>query len=75
MYSSTCTNKCPDGFFGDLTSGTCEECKEACLTCDDRFTCSTCPQGAFLHEQLCLENCPDNFFESKWFSTACNKSN
>ena len=42
-----CVNPCPDGFYGEETTGNCTTCGD-CQTCDAPTICLSCSGGKFL---------------------------
>ena len=50
---------CGDKEFYNSSSNLCENCHESCETCGSATTCSTCPTGFDLGDNLCLQ-CESN---------------
>ncbi|XP_075715555.1 uncharacterized protein LOC142750440 [Rhinoderma darwinii] len=63
-----CVPSCPQGFFGDLFTQTCEKCSVTCESCagsiENCLKCNTKDQNLFLHEGRCLFDCPEGYFEN-----------
>lgn len=56
-----CVEICPDGYYGNTDTRTCEPCKEACLTCANADQCTSCPDGSYLYDHQCGD-CPAYHF-------------
>ena len=60
---TTCTEKCPIGYFGhgtELTTApgpTCQSCSSNCHTCTDESTCTKCMNKNFLINGTCVPDC------------------
>ena len=57
--SATCDTTCPDGLFGNLTSGECGGCESPCSVCSvTTSNCTSCVSGKFFLTNQCLDACP-----------------
>ncbi|XP_041642714.1 proprotein convertase subtilisin/kexin type 5-like [Cheilinus undulatus] len=57
----TCMIRCPPGRFANKASSRCEECSEGCVTCQDDKHCQRCRSGLYLHNEMCVVDCPRGF--------------
>ncbi|XP_053319728.1 proprotein convertase subtilisin/kexin type 5-like [Spea bombifrons] len=61
-----CVATCPQGYFADQFSQTCEKCSDTCESCtgasDNCVSCKLDKQSVFLHEGNCLPDCPEGYF-------------
>ena len=61
-FNSTqgCISSCPNGQFGDPTTGSCANCSANCLQCSSASQCSLCATGLFLISGQCSASvtCP-----------------
>ena len=80
LYPSTglgqCLDPCPDGYWGDNTTKTCQQCfirtsssPFSCATCSNGGNsneCDSCSNGKYLHPSSgpgeCLSSCPKGFW-------------
>ncbi|KAM4678591.1 uncharacterized protein O3C94_010455 [Discoglossus pictus] len=74
-----CVATCPQGFFGDLFSQSCEKCSVTCESCtgssDNCLKCKSDEYNLFLHEGSCISTCPDGYFENvEGYCEACDNS-
>ena len=80
-----CLQICPDGYWPNDSSGTCDACwvnpeldtdPHSCKTCasgSESNQCTSCAPGTFLHPNTggqCLSHCPDGFWEDT-YNRAC----
>lgn len=63
LSDTSCVKDCPEQYYTDLTSKTCQLCPTSCQTCTDTHTCQSCKNGYFLYENDCIETCPDGYVE------------
>ncbi|KAL4506596.1 hypothetical protein ABPG72_000167 [Tetrahymena utriculariae] len=60
-YNNTCVQTCPNGYYGNKDSNTCQQCDPSCLTCSDKSTCTSCPYyRSKLGNGLCGDQCSTN---------------
>ncbi|KAA8592193.1 hypothetical protein FQN60_017648 [Etheostoma spectabile] len=57
----TCTSRCPLGTFANKASSQCEDCSEGCVKCQDAQQCQRCRSGLYLHDDVCVVECPRGF--------------
>ena len=52
----TCSSTCPDGYYGEMSTFTCNPCNPSCLTCNGltSLNCLNCQPGNFLSSSQCL---------------------
>ncbi|EGD79525.1 hypothetical protein PTSG_10095 [Salpingoeca rosetta] len=64
LSGSTCVDVCPEGMYGDVTSGTCTTCAEECEACAGGTSqeCTACAPGYFLSGTACVSVCPDGYY-------------
>ena len=72
LYKGECLAVCPAGYFGDVTTNTCDQCYQAangatfltCATCNaaGNSSCLSCSSGSFLYGGECLAACPAGYF-------------
>lgn len=59
----TCVNPCPDGYFANKTSRTCDLCNSSCATCLNSATyCTSCVAGYYWTGWFCYSPCPTQYF-------------
>lgn len=72
---STCVSRCPPRSFPNK-GGVCWPCHESCETCAGagQDSCLTCAPAHLRVTDLavCLQQCPDGYFESNAFSSRPN---
>ncbi|KAJ8413952.1 hypothetical protein AAFF_G00065500 [Aldrovandia affinis] len=63
----TCLKKCPEGSFGNMTTGRCEDCLAGCVQCEDGVQCQKCLSGRknqlYLEAGRCVSHCYRGFPE------------
>ena len=69
LYSSSCVQKCPNGFVQNPANRVCEACSEACATCEGQpGTCSDCSAEydkiVGSNSVQCLKKCQKGFFRN-----------
>ena len=60
LFENECISTCPDGYYNNTDTQTCDECDPSCLTCQSPGTstsCLTCADGFYLSVDSCL-SCP-----------------
>ena len=71
LYSNECINPCPNGYWGDTSTHTCQSCYSSgtgpfhsCATCSagGSNNCNSCNSGKFLHLNTCIDPCPDGYW-------------
>ncbi|KAJ8285410.1 hypothetical protein GJAV_G00026500 [Gymnothorax javanicus] len=55
-----CLESCPDAHFP--MDGECQRCPSNCADCNQQGLCRECDQYYFLHEDGCLDDCPEGFY-------------
>ncbi|KCV68144.1 TKL protein kinase [Fonticula alba] len=50
LFGGACEGQCPDFFFGDVASRSCQPCLENCAACADDSKCGTCAAGFYLDD-------------------------
>jgi hypothetical protein len=53
-----CYDACPTGYYDNGDPEKCHQCPPHCASCSDGKTCTTCNNGKFLVNGMCLEVCP-----------------
>ncbi|KRW99700.1 Insulin-like growth factor binding protein, N-terminal [Pseudocohnilembus persalinus] len=74
---SDCLTVCPDGYFEQTSSRTCEPCYPGCTLCDGAATvCSACAPNFLLQGTDCVDDCPVSFYfdETDVVCYACDAS-
>jgi proprotein convertase subtilisin/kexin type 5 len=69
----TCYEACPEGFYGDTSSYTCEPCNSECLQClgPMKTDCLSCKDKKLLVGQECIVIvCIDGMFWD-WINLVC----
>jgi len=63
LSGNTCVTACPNGFFGNISTKTCDPCNATCSICITSTTdCNSCKNGYYLLGNTCLTTCPNGFF-------------
>jgi proprotein convertase subtilisin/kexin type 5 len=57
-----CVLTCPDGYFGNSTTNTCDVCAEKCATCTSLTNGLTPKLGKVIYQGICLDTCPNGTF-------------
>ena len=61
LFSSTCYERCPFGYFSNYQEMTCESCDNSCLSCIGKREndCTSCPEHKFLlpTKGICVSHC------------------
>ncbi|XP_072167350.1 proprotein convertase subtilisin/kexin type 5-like [Diadema setosum] len=65
-----CVTDCPVSFYPDYESNLCRQCHSSCSTClgsnaEDCIECSPSTYMLLRNGQLCVETCPEGFYESE----------
>ncbi|XP_061733261.1 proprotein convertase subtilisin/kexin type 5-like [Nerophis ophidion] len=60
LQNHQCVDQCPPGHTVRLDE--CHQCPAACDECSPLGECTACEEYHFLHEGLCMAECPDSFF-------------
>ncbi|KAG7241170.1 hypothetical protein INR49_025913 [Caranx melampygus] len=71
LHKHQCVEECPPAHM--LRDGECQRCPSACQECSPlgqctalkAVLCAGCEEYHFLHEGLCVLDCPERFFEDK----------
>ena len=84
LYPNTggeCVSPCPDGFWGDSYSNTCQPCWDSnvqpytCAKCTgpQSTNCESCKPDTFLHQGQCITSCPEGYWgdTSSWECKPC----
>ncbi|CAI2371721.1 unnamed protein product [Moneuplotes crassus] len=64
LYLTLCKLVCPDGYYGDSSSNTCQPCNTVCSKCNGatELDCIECTYNSthkyFRHNNECLNHCP-----------------
>ena len=59
----TCLKVCPDGFFANKTSQTCDPCNVNCSTClNSANYCLSCMSGWYWTGWSCYDPCPVHYY-------------
>lgn len=74
LYLGMCVSSCPNGYYGNETSGVCEICTIGlfCAKCymssvDDNVYCETCIDGYYYQaNQTCTAGCDQYMFKNQW---------
>lgn len=60
--TATCVATCPNPFWGNSATLTCDSCLASCASCTTGTTCTSCNSGLFLRtDNLCYTTCPAGF--------------
>lgn len=54
-----CYATCPESYFLQKATGSCEKCIGNCETCLSQSECISCKDNTFFYEGSCLNECPD----------------
>ncbi|ETE60549.1 Extracellular matrix protein FRAS1, partial [Ophiophagus hannah] len=60
LLNGRCVDSCGVGFYPD--AGLCLACKEMCLTCTNKFGCTSCQASLHLKDAQCVTSCGEGFF-------------
>ncbi|XP_054613481.1 proprotein convertase subtilisin/kexin type 5 isoform X1 [Dunckerocampus dactyliophorus] len=60
LQNHQCVDRCPLGH--TVQAHKCHRCPPACDECSPLEECTACEEYHFLHEGLCVADCPDSFF-------------
>lgn len=80
LLNGQCYKPCPNGFWGDDSSGACQPCWSdivgpffSCATCNggENDKCLSCNSGTFLHLGQCLSSCPSTRYWADSISNTC----
>jgi len=75
---NSCSEKCPNGFYGDNSDNICKSCDKTCLTCKGKLEneCLSCnlANGVKLLKGYCSNSCPGSMVRKK-NSDECNDIN
>jgi hypothetical protein len=60
LINGVCSATCPDSYYANVLTKTCNSCIPNCLKCSDSLKCIKCKSGYFLDVsgQSCLNTCP-----------------
>jgi len=76
LYDNTCISICPDTFYGDPTTRTCETCTNPyCQKCPNGINkCEQCipNQGHYLHMSDCITDCPVIKYFTNYTNFSCD---
>jgi proprotein convertase subtilisin/kexin type 5 len=67
LYDASCESTCPEKYWANNETNTCDHCDSTCATClgADYNNCWTCPEGTYFHEYECKVPCPGGTFEEE----------
>lgn len=73
LHNNNCISVCPNGFYADNSSYSCEKCVSPCEFCANSSvrSCLTCITGNYLFGNECLPTCPANFYNSSGSCLPC----
>ena len=76
LYNGTCSATCQSSQFLDVTSSSCINCTNDCLTCRDPTTCLSCNTAQFYLTSnfKCLSACPDGEYQILNGCAPCNSN-
>ncbi|OCT97312.1 hypothetical protein XELAEV_18009537mg [Xenopus laevis] len=71
----TCQAHCNLNFYMDSV-GICQECHLSCKSCSggDNKNCTSCPSQYVLHRGVCLQRCPDGYYNKESTCYICHPS-
>lgn len=59
---NSCTATCPDYYFIQSSTLTCQKCINLCLTCTSTNNCQKCVTPYFLYNNQCVTSCPEQTY-------------
>lgn len=69
LHLGKCLSTCPDTYYGESTTNTCDKCHSECYTCSGKTNklCKSCKSEStrFLLDTSCVEKCPDGKYADK----------
>ncbi|KAL4496784.1 hypothetical protein ABPG73_011750, partial [Tetrahymena malaccensis] len=79
LYNSQCLSTCPNQYYKNTTTLTCDQCIANCQQCTNNTSCSLCQPNYYLQpgQNSCLATCPSGYMlnTSNWSCKACTVSN
>ncbi|KAE8631113.1 hypothetical protein XENTR_v10001087 [Xenopus tropicalis] len=71
----TCQTHCNLYFYMDSV-GICRDCHPSCKSCsgEDKSNCTSCPSQYVLHGGVCLQRCPDGYYNKESTCYTCHPS-
>ena len=73
MFNASCLASCPDLYYPDAVSGSCEGCPFPCGNCSNYTFCSSCLPSYYLFADRCFSQCPINYYADN--SSSCQGCN
>lgn len=75
LFENACYNRCPEGSFYNQQLYRCERCHGSCRTCRgiEQTDCVSCSAGRAYHINLCLESCPERYFNNSGRCDLCDQ--
>jgi proprotein convertase subtilisin/kexin type 5 len=70
--TSTCVATCPDEYYKDDSTLTCQPCVSPCKKCTTSAVCLTCITDYFLFGTICTDNCTDGTYIENSQSGKCD---
>ena len=77
--TTTCSTTCPDNYYEEDSTNTCDSCNAGCLTCTGTGTsnCQSCADDNYLLDgtTICSTSCPNGFYAEDSSNTceACDE--
>ena len=70
IITDRCKSICPDGYFANTVSRTCDLCSSSCFKCNvSSNLCIACNGTSYLSGTQCIPSCPDGTFENTLSNT------
>lgn len=75
LSRTTCFVTCPDNYFGNPLTMTCDACSANCVHCTDANTCTSCITNIYLYSGVCYNVCPRGSYSNfpVYTCTTCPK--
>ncbi len=64
-----CNNFCPNEFFENNITKSCEKCLDGCILCSDGINCILCKEGYSLKDEICVKKADSSIYVA--FTLVC----
>ena len=75
LLEGACVEHCPSKHFANIKTKSCDKCNNKCKSCTQNINnCLSCIDGYLLHENQCLNECPEGYTKNHNKCIPCQES-
>lgn len=72
LLNYICNSQCPNGYYPNNQSKSCDLCYDRCKTCSEKGLCLTCKDNFYYNKGICETNCSKGTVEINKICEECN---